>query len=181
MFNTGDFNDSMLQTVQQFPMVIFYYKRQIKRIDVLINKYNEKLERMIKKLPRRNESKIKKLEKNFEKAFREKKELLTFLSESLEKHLSYFNELNNMSGNQINTPLIEYEVRDKNTLNKCQMTLKVEGEAENKIYCTCMNKARGNMIRCNNETCEIGWYHFKCVGLLKAPKQTWTCSRCVDK
>lgn len=46
------------------------------------------------------------------------------------------------------------------------------------VYCTCRNIAHGDMISCDNEKCNIEWFHFACVGLTKLPKGDWFCKVC---
>jgi hypothetical protein len=46
------------------------------------------------------------------------------------------------------------------------------------VYCTCRSIAYGDMISCDNEKCNIEWFHFGCVGLTKMPKGDWYCKTC---
>uniref|UniRef100_A0A0N4X5L6 PHD-type domain-containing protein n=1 Tax=Haemonchus placei TaxID=6290 RepID=A0A0N4X5L6_HAEPC len=36
----------------------------------------------------------------------------------------------------------------------------------------------GEMIGCDNEKCEIEWFHFECIGLTTKPKGKWFCPNC---
>lgn len=46
-------------------------------------------------------------------------------------------------------------------------------------YCVCRGPEKGRMIACDSPACAITWYHFKCVGLKKAPKASkWFCDSC---
>ena len=47
-----------------------------------------------------------------------------------------------------------------------------------KTYCLCNKPPRGRMIACSREGCAIEWFHYKCVGITKAPKGDWFCSEC---
>ena len=49
---------------------------------------------------------------------------------------------------------------------------------ERKRYCTCNGFFDSAMIGCANPECQVKWYHFKCVGITKAPKGSWYCSDC---
>ena len=51
--------------------------------------------------------------------------------------------------------------------------------ADNTLWCTCKRKSRGTMIKCDRSRCEIKWFHLRCVGLKKAPKNKWFCSDCI--
>jgi hypothetical protein len=53
-----------------------------------------------------------------------------------------------------------------------------EAVASEPVYCTCRSIAHGDMISCDNEKCNIEWFHFGCVGLTKMPKGDWFCKTC---
>eukprot|EP01035_Chromulina_nebulosa_P033357 gene33357-44658_t len=46
------------------------------------------------------------------------------------------------------------------------------------IYCFCRQVAYGEMIACDNEECEIEWFHYACVNLTKKPRNIWLCPSC---
>ena len=52
-----------------------------------------------------------------------------------------------------------------------------DSDKEN-IYCVCQKGSAGRMIACDNQQCHIKWFHYKCVGIKRAPKGTWFCSAC---
>ncbi|ORY23621.1 hypothetical protein BCR39DRAFT_548981 [Naematelia encephala] len=54
------------------------------------------------------------------------------------------------------------------------------GDGE-RLYCTCQAVSYGEMIGCDNEDCDIEWFHLACLGLDKTPEGTWYCPYCVDK
>lgn len=46
-------------------------------------------------------------------------------------------------------------------------------------WCTCSLPDDGRpMIICDNEDCEIKWFHFECVGLKEIPVKYWFCHKC---
>ena len=45
-------------------------------------------------------------------------------------------------------------------------------------YCICQSISYGDMIGCDNDDCEIEWFHFGCVNLTHKPKGKWYCPRC---
>lgn len=49
------------------------------------------------------------------------------------------------------------------------------------IYCTCRRIAFGEMIACDNEECQIEWFHYSCVNLTKKPRNSWMCFSCSSK
>lgn len=46
------------------------------------------------------------------------------------------------------------------------------------IYCVCSQVSYGEMICCDNELCQIEWFHFPCVELVYKPKGKWFCPLC---
>ena len=47
------------------------------------------------------------------------------------------------------------------------------------IYCYCKQGEYGTMIMCDNEGCEIGWFHLACLRLKREPKSAkWYCPDC---
>jgi inhibitor of growth protein 4 len=49
------------------------------------------------------------------------------------------------------------------------------------VYCYCKKVSHGQMVCCDNEDCDILWYHFGCVGLTQAPQGEWFCPECTKK
>ncbi|XP_046859628.1 inhibitor of growth protein 1-like [Xenia sp. Carnegie-2017] len=45
-------------------------------------------------------------------------------------------------------------------------------------YCLCNQVSYGEMIGCDNDGCEIEWFHFQCVNLTSKPKGKWYCPKC---
>jgi len=45
-------------------------------------------------------------------------------------------------------------------------------------YCSCNQISFGEMIGCDNNSCPIEWFHFKCVQLVTKPKGKWFCPQC---
>ncbi|WWD22429.1 hypothetical protein CI109_106920 [Kwoniella shandongensis] len=54
-------------------------------------------------------------------------------------------------------------------------------EVDSKVYCTCRQVSYGEMIGCDDDDCEIEWYHLACLGLDKTPEGNWICPRCVER
>ena len=38
-------------------------------------------------------------------------------------------------------------------------------------YCYCNDVSYGEMVACDNESCEREWFHLKCAGLSRAPDE----------
>ncbi|WVF66146.1 hypothetical protein IAT40_000886 [Kwoniella sp. CBS 6097] len=54
-------------------------------------------------------------------------------------------------------------------------------EADSKTYCTCGQVSFGEMIGCDDDDCDIEWYHLTCLNLDKTPEGNWICPRCVER
>lgn len=51
-------------------------------------------------------------------------------------------------------------------------------ESPEPTYCICNQVSYGDMICCDNDACEIEWFHFQCVSLASKPKGKWYCPNC---
>lgn len=49
------------------------------------------------------------------------------------------------------------------------------------VYCFCKRIAFGDMIACDNEDCDIEWFHYPCVNLTRKPRNSWICPTCAYK
>ncbi|WWC85940.1 uncharacterized protein L201_000810 [Kwoniella dendrophila CBS 6074] len=54
-------------------------------------------------------------------------------------------------------------------------------EVDSKVYCFCGQVSYGEMIGCDDDDCEIEWYHLACLNLDKTPEGNWICPRCVER
>ncbi|KIP11137.1 hypothetical protein PHLGIDRAFT_100080 [Phlebiopsis gigantea 11061_1 CR5-6] len=52
---------------------------------------------------------------------------------------------------------------------------------DGKTYCFCNRGSFGEMIACDDETCEKEWFHLACIGLTVAPAGSWVCEACRAK
>ncbi|EGD77053.1 hypothetical protein PTSG_07394 [Salpingoeca rosetta] len=52
-------------------------------------------------------------------------------------------------------------------------------EEDSTLYCICRQLSHGDMIGCDNDNCEIQWFHLPCVGLTVAPEGSWYCPMCL--
>ena len=51
-------------------------------------------------------------------------------------------------------------------------------DKENQVICACRKPESGKMIGCDNPKCSIAWFHYKCVGIKRAPRGKWYCPNC---
>ena len=81
--------------------------------------------------------------------------------------------LNKLSDNFEKILLPELVTRSLDPNNKKEM----------KLYCYCKRPSFNPMIACDGENCEIEWYHYSCVNLVRTPPQDkkWFCPTCLKK
>ncbi|KHJ44452.1 PHD-finger [Trichuris suis] len=63
---------------------------------------------------------------------------------------------------------------------EAQGNTEVEESVDEPVYCICRQVSYGYMVCCDNEKCEIEWFHFRCVRLTTKPKGKWYCPACRD-
>ncbi|KAI8086274.1 uncharacterized protein BX664DRAFT_335391 [Halteromyces radiatus] len=49
------------------------------------------------------------------------------------------------------------------------------------VYCYCRMVSYGEMVACDNDECDIEWFHLDCVGLRAPPKGKWYCKNCASE
>lgn len=56
-------------------------------------------------------------------------------------------------------------------------------KTSNPTFCTCKNVSYGSMVECCNKDCEIKWFHFACVGIVRKPARSaeWYCKGCTEQ
>lgn len=47
------------------------------------------------------------------------------------------------------------------------------------LYCFCQQVSYGDMVGCDNDSCDKEWFHYGCVGLKEPPIGKWYCSTCL--
>ncbi|WVW81932.1 hypothetical protein I302_103935 [Kwoniella bestiolae CBS 10118] len=57
----------------------------------------------------------------------------------------------------------------------------VNDEVDSKVYCFCGQVSYGEMIGCDDDDCEIEWFHLACLNLDKTPEGNWICPRCQER
>ncbi|EGO05293.1 hypothetical protein SERLA73DRAFT_149470 [Serpula lacrymans var. lacrymans S7.3] len=56
-----------------------------------------------------------------------------------------------------------------------------DGEGDDRTYCFCDGISYGEMIACDDASCEREWFHLACIGLSVPPDGTWYCEVCRNK
>ena len=52
-----------------------------------------------------------------------------------------------------------------------------DSDKEN-LYCVCRSQTSRRMIACDNHLCNYQWFHYRCVGIIRAPAGSWYCHQC---
>ena len=53
-----------------------------------------------------------------------------------------------------------------------------DSDHESNKWCVCQQPSSGDMIKCDNVLCETQWFHWKCMRIMKVPKDKWYCKAC---
>ncbi|KAJ7750215.1 hypothetical protein B0H16DRAFT_1549866 [Mycena metata] len=56
-----------------------------------------------------------------------------------------------------------------------------EADGDDKPYCFCQRVSFGQMIACDDSTCQWEWFHISCLGLTTPPDGRWFCDACRTK
>ncbi|KAJ7687376.1 hypothetical protein B0H17DRAFT_1160462 [Mycena rosella] len=56
-----------------------------------------------------------------------------------------------------------------------------EADGDDKPYCFCQRVSFGQMIACDDVTCQWEWFHIACIGLTTPPDGRWFCDACRTK
>lgn len=86
---------------------------------------------------------------------------------------------NNNNSNSNNNKTNKNNVNNKNQSSSSSSQPKSsQRESPEPTYCVCHQVSYGDMICCDNDACEIEWFHFQCVSLTSKPKGKWYCPNC---
>jgi hypothetical protein len=77
-------------------------------------------------------------------------------------------------------PTISSTILNDNSSNKAGACENVPSSSNNEeTWCYCNQVESGNMVYCDNENCDIKWFHFTCLKLSNEPKsKLWYCPDC---
>ncbi|KAF2731931.1 hypothetical protein EJ04DRAFT_514227 [Polyplosphaeria fusca] len=53
-----------------------------------------------------------------------------------------------------------------------------EDESDDTKYCFCQRVSFGDMVACDNDNCQLQWFHWECVGIKEEPVGDWLCPNC---
>lgn len=170
-----DIFDSMLESIQQFPLECNTYERENKRLAKDQDKYTKIFERLAFKLTAPEDKNFLKVKKRLSRTIKRKIKITEKFEEFISKHLERLQELIHISS-------IDLTILNINPLESNGPAVIKVGDtpAGSKKYCSCGDHASGMMICCDDPGCVTKWYHFKCLNMQIAPKTTWKCPKCLS-
>lgn len=171
--NENDIMEDSLNLVANLPLTVQHFLKEICIYEKQLTKYTKKINRNYKKMLRYSTPlKIKKIEKRIRRAIKGKIKAARLLQQTI-----------TTSRNAIRNKI--YPIREELGLDielyvpePINKTPDIDSDL---LYCVCNEKSYGDMICCDDSSCRIGWFHFACVGLKKAPKGKWFCEECKKK
>lgn len=169
-----DIFDSMLESIQQFPLDCNRFERNIKRLNRDHFKYCSALNKLISKLLPAKSEKIDKIQKKIKKTIKRKLKVLEEFETNVLKQQQKLDELVKIS--DIDTSKFNFQPVAEKSPAIIKMGSIPHGTLK---YCICNERAFGNMICCDNPVCSVKWYHFKCANVTTIPKAGWKCSKCL--
>lgn len=81
-------------------------------------------------------------------------------------------------GNNKNTKSTTSSGRNQSASSNSSQPKNSHRESPEPTYCICHQVSYGDMICCDNDACDIEWFHFQCVSLTSKPKGKWYCPNC---
>lgn len=168
-----DVFDSMLESIQQFPLECNSFERHIKRLNKDHLKYSSLFNSMIQRLVSPQDPKLLRVERKLRKIAKKKVELTDSFQRAIEKQQQKLEELVKISN--IDMANFNFAPLSGNIQPIIRLGDMPRGNGK---YCVCNDKAYGNMICCDNPACAVKWYHFRCVNLAISPRSAWTCPKC---
>lgn len=171
--------DDILNLVQSLPLDTQHYTKQILLNDKQIKKNKEKLKKLYKKSLKNSKDdainkKIVKYQKSVEEAIENKIKTAEMMQNIVKKIKQEMQSKLFKIKDEIDLGIEMVE----NTNVLVNNVDKLQNNELESLYCICNQKSYGDMICCDSVECNVGWYHFSCVGLKSAPKGQWFCDAC---
>lgn len=169
-----DIFDSMLESIQQFPLECNTFERRNKRLAKDQQKYTKIFEKLAFKLVSPDNKRFARAVKKLKQTLKLKIKIAEEFEEFISKHLERLLELvriSNLDASALNISALP---------GNGPATIKIGDTAVgSKKYCLCGEHASGMMICCDDPGCLVKWYHFKCMNIQVAPKVSWKCPKCI--
>lgn len=170
-----DIFDTLLESIQQFPLECNNFERQTKRLTKDQDKYTKIFEKLSFKLVSPQDKKILKTRRRLTKTLKKKLKITNNFHDFVNKHLERLQKLISISS-------IDPSILNIHPIKGIgPSTIKVSDiPVGKKKYCLCGERAYGMMICCDNPGCITKWFHFRCVNIHSPPKSMWKCPNCLN-
>lgn len=165
-----DIYDSMLDSIQQFPLDANYFERLMHRINKRIERYTAAYTRALQKMPLPTSKAYEQISKKLEGCIRKKMKIIKKYRHCVEQQLKNLEEYNKISSSPLT---IKEPVPEGTAVLKLKDCAVLESKS-----CICNSTDGGTMVCCDSPDCAIRWYHLRCVGLGAVPGDGWICKKC---
>lgn len=171
---SNDILDDVLNSVSNLPLDTTHFHKQAKQLNRQLNLCNSKLKHLYKRILYKKDienttRRIKKYHEKTRNLYSDRFTAFEYLENAVRK-LKY----------EIQMKL--YPLRDELEIDISPPIEEVKSVLETEtVYCVCKEKSHGDMVCCDAAGCEVGWFHFACVGLTSAPRGIWFCDKCKKK
>ncbi|CAO3629487.1 unnamed protein product [Cunninghamella echinulata] len=71
--------------------------------------------------------------------------------------------------------------KNNNAKGKTVIPADLPIDPDEPLYCYCQQVSFGEMVGCDNDDCDLEWFHLACVDLKTVPKGKWYCYTCLSK
>lgn len=155
----------------------------LRKLDIAIETYSSKLSLLIssKKRSSNQKAQISRLHSKIEMLFDLKHQIVVKLYDEVDLAVDVVDReleiLESESKNKNGDKLPQRARGVKRKLPSVDMAI----DPNEPRYCICNQHAFGQMISCDNEACNIEWFHYPCVKLTRCPKAKWYCPICAPQ
>lgn len=171
---SNDILDDVLNLVSNLPLDTIHFHKQVNQLNRQLKACEDKLIRLYKRVICKKDvdltmRRIKNYEDKARRIYANRNIAFEYLENAVKK--------------------VMYEIQMKLYPLRDELEIKISPPVEEArsqvdaetVYCVCKEKSHGDMVCCDSAGCEIGWFHFNCVGLTSAPRGVWFCEKCSRK
>lgn len=165
-----DIYDSMLDSIQQFPLDANYFERRIKRINKTYARHLAAYTRILQRLPQDTHRSFAAAKHRLERCIDRKQKIIKKFLECIDRQTRHLEEYNKISGDVLAPGVLHPS-------GSSVLQTKENGVLESKI-CVCNSTDGGTIICCDSSACQTRWYHCRCVAVTSVPADGWLCEKC---
>lgn len=165
-----DIYDTMLGSIQQFPLDANYFERRIRRANRTYARYLAAYTRILRHMPPSTHRPLVAARRRLERCIGRKQRIIGRFLECINEQMTRLEEHNRISGSVL-------ALRRLQPSGAAVLRTKENGVLESKI-CVCNSNDGGMLVCCDSPACQTRWHHCKCVGIVNPPAAGWTCEKC---